>query len=508
MAAGQPSNSMTPQDREQFRALARRQAQLEEELAQLRAEFEELQQRADSPAPSWIAGLPPLPPALAKQVQAEPPPMPPILPPEIVPVLETSRATTETAPEPSPQPSIALPPPPPEIAEEKEGLEFQFGRWLARIGVVFALITLISFSTFAYRDFHQYLGPWSKLAVLALASLGLFGAGLGVERKNPRLTVYGRTLAGGGLACLYYTLYGATYVSQLRVIGSPLLGGILLLVWSAFVLYLAERKKSELLSIFAIALAYFSSVITPVGGFIMVANLLLSLTAVIFLIRNAWTGLSYLCLVCTYAGLLRQFVTYDHEHWPELIHVISFWPAADYLAGAWVIYTAGVFFAHTPAFAAGKRMAFLCLNNGALVGLLTLTAQLSGFGHVGTILCLIGGLFLATAYLIPFVRTDAREMAKAYLIQGLALVTGGLVMVYSGVTRGLLLTTESVFLAAAGAFSRNRIFRISAYVTSPLGTAFLIGEIIQSNHLTWVLPLGGAAAMLANAWLRAPRSLV
>ena len=42
----------------------------------------------------------------------------------------------------------------------------------------------------------------------------------GWKRKSRDLVVYGRTLAGGGMACLYYTLYGATYVPQLQVIRS------------------------------------------------------------------------------------------------------------------------------------------------------------------------------------------------------------------------------------------------------------------------------------------------
>ncbi len=489
---------MTPQDREQFWALARRQAHLEEALAQLRAEFRELEERAESQeVPEWTAGLPPLPTVVEEPVKAGPSPFVDTV---------TARSGEEAS-----MPVAQIPPPPlpdratpaAEIpAEEGGGLEFQFGRWLARIGVVFALITLITFSTLAYDTLYKYMGAWSKLGVLALVSGVLIAAGLGMERRSAKLTVYGRTLAGGGLACLYYTFYGATYVRQLQVIGSPLLGGFLLLGWSAAVLYLAEKKKSELLSIFALALAYFSSAITPVGEFTMAANLILALTAVIFLLRNAWTGLSYLCLIGTYVGLLRQFVVYDRasDFWFEVVRGISFWPAAVYLAGAWVIYTAGIFLAATPKFAAGKRMAFLCLNNGALIGLLTLTSLLSAYGHIGSILCLVGGVFLATSYLVRLTQPEADELTGAYLTQGLALATGGVAIAYTGVTRGLLITSESVFLAAAGAYSKNRIFRIAGCVSALLGSGYLFDEI-TGRHFSWVLTFGGATAMLVNAWL-------
>ena len=384
--------------------------------------------------------------------------------------------------------------------EEKPGLELQFGRWLARIGVVFALITLISFSTLAYKEFYKDMGPWSKLGVLTAVSVAFIIGGFQIERRNRNLLVYGRTLAGGGLACLYYTLYGATYVDQLRVISSPFLGGVILLAWSAAVLWLAERKQSELLSVFAIALAYFSSAITPVGDFTMIANLILSLTAVIFLIRNAWTGLSYLCLVGTYGGLLRQIGDFDANYLFQP-HAIAFAPAAAYLAGAWVIYTGGVLLAQTPKFEAGKRMAFLCLNNGAFVGLLAWVAQLSGFGHLGAIFMSIGGVFLATMFLVRYARADAPELTGAYLTQGMAIGTGGLAIAYSGATRGLLLTVESVFLVASGAYSRSMILRIGGHLAALIGTLFLLGEVLSGTAYPWILIVGGAVAMLANAWL-------
>jgi len=533
---------MTSLEREQFQALALRQAQLEEALAQLKIDLKELERRAESPLLP-VEASPPIPP-LPKVIAQVPPVLPPLFPPvpktqeEIAPEATTpvvlpeyltriAAASGMTIPEPEPvketiaealeqpkeMPVADLPLPPlPETSEmvsvetpadKSGGLEFQFGRWLARIGVVFALITLISFSTLAYKNYYYLMGPWSKLSALALISVGLTAAGLRIERKNSKLTVYGRTLAGGGLACLYYTIYGATYVTPLQVIHSQFFGGLLLLGWSAYVLYLAEKKKSELLSVFAIALAYFSSAITPVGDFTMVANLLLSLTAVAFLVRNAWTGLSYLCLIGTYVGLLRQYVVYDStsDFWFVLVNGTSFRHAAIYLTGAWVIYTAGVFLAQTPKFAAGKRMAFLCLNNGALIGLLTVAANLSGFGHIGPILCLVGGLFLAASWLAQRIRAEATEIASAYLMQGLTLVTGGLVIAYTGVTRGLLITVESVFLAAAGAYSRNIIMRFAAYISAGLGTAFLLDEITPNASHPWILIAGGAAAMLANAWL-------
>lgn len=496
---------MNPQDRELFRSLSGRISQLEMSLAALKIEFKEVTRRAELPEETALVTVPPPLPVMEQVHVVEPPPipvMPPPIPafvPEVAPVAE----------EPVKSALPPLPIMPPEFEAIKKavanpgGLEFQFGRWLARIGVVLALITLISFSTLAYKHFYHFMGPWSKLTVLALVSSALFAIGSRMERRSKDLLVYGRTLAGGGLACLYYTLYGASHVAQLRVIDNHLLGGLLLLAWSAWVLYLAEKKKSELLSIFAIALAYFSSAITPVDQFTMVANLILAATAVIFLLRNSWTGLSYLCLVGTYAGFLRQILAHGQSSsdWFEFVALPSFWPSAIYLAGAWIIFTGAVFLARTPAFAAGKRMAFLCLNNGAFLGLLLVAANLSGYDHFGGLLCTVGELFLVAWLLVRTVRSGEPDLSNAYLSQGLTVITGGFVIAYTGVTRGLILTIESVFLAAAGAYSRNLIFLIGGGICALFGTLFLIVEIGFDNHYPWTLSLTGTAAMLANAWL-------
>jgi hypothetical protein len=472
--------------------LNRRHARLEIALSALKADLGELQSRLERP--EFVEPAPPVPEFIPPiREQATPPPIP-FIPLEALPL------------PPLPEMPTAAPAPAPEFAQqpapvEGPGFELQFGRWLARIGVVFALFTLIFFSVLVHNTLYQYLGPWSKLTVLALVSGGLIGAGLRLESRDKKLLVYGRTLAGGGLACLYYTLYGATYVPQLQVISSHLFGGILLLAWSAGVFWIAESRKSELLSVFAISLAYFSSAITPGNGFTMAADLILAVTAVTFLLRNAWSGLSYLCLVGTYVGFLRQAVVYQGPLDFQWTGSLPFWPSAVYLAGAWLIFTAGILLSRTADFAAGKRMAFLCLNNGAWAGLLVLAAWLGNYHHLGGIFGTVGGAFLGACALTRVMRPEERDIIGAYLAQGLALATGGVAIAYSGVTRGLMITIESVFLVASGAFSRNPILRIGGGVTALLGTFFLNDEIGFHDHFRWTLTIMGAVAMLANAWL-------
>jgi hypothetical protein len=86
-------------------------------------------------------------------------------------------------------------------------------------------------------------------------------------------------------------------------------------------------------------------------------------------------------------------------------------------------------------------------------------------------------------------------------LQGLAIGTAGIVIAYSGVTRGLILGAESIFLAAAGAYSRNLFLRLGAGGAGLLGACYLGWEIASGHDYPWLLTGGGALAMLANAWL-------
>ena len=88
----------------------------------------------------------------------------------------------------------------------------------------------------------------------------------------------------------------------------------------------------------------------------------------------------------------------------------------------------------------------------------------------------------------------------AYAAQGLALFTGGIMVVYTGITRGVLLLIEAFLLGVAGAFAGDRILTISTYVASFFATMFLIWEIAVNAHHPWLLGFSGAAVMLINAW--------
>jgi len=481
---------MMPEDRELLLSLRRHQADLQQSLERLNAQLDALEARASVAPPEFPHHPPSLPPL------PEEPTLPPI--PELA-VAEEAPATLP--PVPTAPISQALPPIPP----PKPSLEFQFGRWLTRIGAVLLVLSLVVFATWIDVTYHihERLGAFGKLGIMGLVSVFVTALGQRMERKKPHLIFFGRTIMAAGLAGLYVTIYSAYYSNTLRVIHSALFAGVLLLLWSIYVLLHAERNKSQTLGIFAITLAYVSTAINPIGMFTMGADLILAATAVVFLLRNGWATLSTFSLIGTYAALLRRLVIDENGEFVfDTNGSLLFWPHAIYLVGAWFIFTGAVVLTSAPTFRGGKRLAFLSLNNGAFAGLLALTAYVAGYGDgaIGWTLIDAGLVFLVTSRFAGFAEIDPVDVMGAYAAQGLALVTGGIIVVYAGITRGVLLLIETFFLGVAAAFSGDRILTISTYVSAFFATLFLIWEIAVNAHHPWLLGLSGAAVMLINAW--------
>ena len=399
---------------------------------------------------------------------------------------------------------MTSPPLPPIPPPPRPSLEFRFGRWLTSIGAVFGVITLALIFSLSHAFIFRVLGPGGVLGVSALVCLGLVILAERLERRDPALFAFARSLLALGLAGLYLVLYAAHSFPAVRIVTHPVPAGLLLLAWSVYVLFLAQRKESQPLALFAIFLAYFSTVINQVGGFSMAADLLLAGTAVYFLFRQGWTALSYLGLLGTYFALLRRLVIDENgELSVETSRMLPFAPYAVYLIGAWGIFTAAVLLSRAASFRGAARLAFLSVNNGLFAGLLVLTAFIAGYGYhaLGRTLLWTGVLFLAISALARVRRADAgfAGVASAYLAQGLAVFTGGLMVVYTGVTRGILLTLETLFLGFAAGFSRALVLQIAAYVAAFFATLFLVWEIAVNVHHPWLLGLGGAVVMLVNA---------
>ncbi|HYG35807.1 MAG TPA: DUF2339 domain-containing protein, partial [Clostridia bacterium] len=397
---------MNEQERAEFSRLKEQQAKLEKEMQVLSSQLRLLEQRLNQPEQeetrSTISTTPVAarlgelsPQAINPEVQGNATPRPSVQPPPVPPVISASTKTVAPpeparnvaqdanrplrdfsvgAPPPSPgvevrQPLTLSEPPigkAPEPAEAKS-FEMRLGTfWLVRIGIVMVLTGLVFFGNLAYQNYISQLGPGGKVSLLYFASALLLCGGLWWQRKAATETLknYARVLFGGGLAAVYFTTYAAHHFEPLRIIQSPFVDGVLLLICAGFMIWISDRRKSEVMALFSLGLAYYTSIITRVGSFTLYSNLVLTAAAVFFLVRNRWAMLSFGSLVASYAayGFWRF---YDGSGWRWASPEEGLWLGTYFLISYWVLFTAAVFLSRDERLAGQNRAGFITVNNGA-----------------------------------------------------------------------------------------------------------------------------------------------
>jgi hypothetical protein len=523
---------MNEQDRAELEGLKRQQAEL---LAQ----FVELGRKLSSLEARLIAAAPEPEPAKPKPAHATPPPLPPNIPPVIqkpppalevremeIPPLEPTPIESSSAPKPPPQPprpeTFAAPPippkpepvpvfartkasaPPPKPAEPRErdsSFEMRLGTyWLVRIGIVMLLTGLVFFANYAYHNFIAHIGPAGKVALLYIVSGGLLGVGAWLQR-NKDLKNYAEVLFAGGLAAVYFTTYAAHHVKNLMVIQSAVADGTLLLAWAGFIIWVADRKKSEVLALFAVLLAYYTSIITHVGLFTLYSNLLLTVAAVYFLVRNRWATVSFASLVATYIsyGFWRF---YQDGHWHLVEPSEGLWTGNYFLMAYWVVFTAAVFLSRSEHFFGQRRAAFLSLNNAAFFSAFIFTMwQVDEHGFWKFSLA-FGSALLASWILARTFLAEDRLCQNAYLTQGLLLATLGFITHITGLKLSLVLATESVMLAIMGLQMKSRVMRVASMLAGFLAVFWAMGSLEPFNRVDLIKGIALGMAMLFNAfWL-------
>lgn len=475
---------MTPEDRDLLHSLRLQQAELQKSLERLNVQLGELEARAH-PVPE----LPDFPPIPVEPVDTI-----------FFPPVPSHSHLPEFPPLPV---DHALPPPPaPFDAPDRRStpVDWHIGRWLMRASLVIFFLGFIAATTWFH--FYENLGNTGKLALLGVISMVLVLMAQRSERRKNSSRFFTRCLMFAGLAMLYGTLYTAGYANLHRFAG-PLVGGVLLIFWSIYVFYLAERRNSELLGLFSIVFAYIGTAANPDPLFTFSANIVLAAMSVVFLLRMGWAALPAFAVIGTYFAVFRRLIVDDDGTVVlDTSRTLPFWPFAFYLYLAWLIFTAAVIFCDVPSFRGGKRILYLTLNNFGLAFLLALTAYLAGYGaaSIGNTLLDTGIVFLIASRVVGMAAVEPVAVMSAYATQGLILVTSGIVIVFTGITRAVVLLVETFLFGVAGAFAGDRVLTIATYIAAFFATFFSIWEIAVYAHHPWLLGIGGAIIMLMNAW--------
>jgi hypothetical protein len=475
---------MTNEDRDMLVSLHRQHADLQQMLERLTSQLAALEARTGYSALEFL--LPPLPP------EAFLPPIP--HPVDLPPIPLTSG---ELPPIPSLPAAPAAAPVP---------AESHFSRWVMRLGAAFAILFVALLAGTLDLNFHldRHLGLLGRFGMVGLASTVVLFIGERFDRGAGH-SFFGRLLLVTGLLGLYLSFYEAFRLAITSRVPHPYLGGYLLLTWTFYALFLAERRKSHLVGVIGILLAYFSMNLVPDPWFTMAMNLFLTCVAAAFLMWRGWTTLASLSVIGTYFALFHHLLFNSYGDFVlDTSRDLPFLPPAVYLGGAWLIFTAAIILCTVPTFRAGRRFFLTSLNNAGLAILLPLSAYISGYGlaSIGWTLLDTGVVFLIVSRFAGFAEYDPVELMGTYAAQGLALFTAGVVVVFTGITRALVLLLETLLLGIAGAFARDRVLITATYAAGFFATIFSIWQIAIWAHHPWLLGFGGALIMLINAWAR------
>jgi len=469
-------------------------------------------------SPAQPAMLPPIPKPVVPELltspmvsqaaaKPEPPaPEPPaILPPPIVPPPFISKSMAQAGPAVSPPFQQAGPETGAPVAQagpavqEKSSFEMRIGTfWLVRVGIVIVLTGLALAANLAYHNIVPKLGPAGKISLLYLASGLLLGAGAWWQRRNVKesLKNYAQVLFAGGLAAVYFTTYAAHHFPPLEVIRSALVDGILLFGWASVIAWIADRRKSQVMALFAVGLAFFTSVITRVGEFTLYSNLILTVAAGFFLVRNRWAGLSFASLITSYAGYAFWRFLHDDGgwHWATPDEHLSL--GAGFLACYWVVFTAATFLSKSEKLSGPSRAVFLTLNNGAYFALFLLTMLQVHTGGFWKFSLLYGSVLLALAALARQFLPSEPLTKNSYLTQGLVLVTLGFICKFAGLHLALVLGAESIVLYALATQRQSLVLKFFAYAAALLATGWCAASLREfETQGLWTS--AGLGAMLA-----------
>ena len=395
---------------------------------------------------------------------------------------------------------------------EKDSFEMRVGKyWLVRVGILIILTSLAFAANLAYHNIVPRLGPGGKITLLYLAGGVLLGAGAWLQRRSAATSLknYAQVLFAGGLAAVYFTTYAAHHIPPLRVIGSPVVDGSLLLVWAGVIAWIADRRKSEVMALFAVGLAFYSSVITSVGDFTLYSNLVLTVAAVVFLLRNRWANLSFAGLVTSYAGY--AFWRFFHNggwRWATPDEGLNF--GAMFLATYWLLFTVATFLSLGEKLSGKTRAAFVTLNNGAFFGLFILTMLQVHAGGFWKFSLAYGATLLALGALARKKLPDEALTQSAYLTQGLLLVTLGFISKFAGLRLALVLGMESVVLFLLGTQRRSAVVKFFAYAAALLATGWCVANLNRFDERGLWIGAALGAFMTINAlrgnWLEAEKA--
>ena len=444
---------------------------------------------------------------LAEKFEKAPAPKPASVPPPIiqspktVPIVEPAAKPSEPAkPEKVAATAQAGMPRLPKV--DAQSIEMKLGTyWFVRIGVML-LLTGLGVLAYYNKNFFFELTPQAKVSVFYLLSAAMGGVGFWLQRNKENLKNYGQVLLAGGFAGVYFTTYAAHVIPPVQIINNATTALLLLFAWGGFMVWVADRLKSETIALFAIGASYYATYVPLIhsGGtddvshwVILFSNLVLAVAAVVFMLRNRWLKMPVLSLSASYGGFLLWRLSVVVE--PSLTVV------AVFAVSLWVVYTAAVFLSRSGAFSDRQRAMFLTANNAAMFALLTADV-LKTEAKFWILPMVVGVALLGCALAAARWLEDQSLSRKSYLTQGLVLVTLGLMtMGMADSLKGPILAAESVVLLFMAIRRNNFIIQIGSLIVVAIAAVYALNDTRLGSEDFFLAGLFTGLIFLFNARL-------
>ena len=386
---------------------------------------------------------------------------------------------------------------------DAQSIEMKLGTyWFVRIGVML-LLTGLGVLAYYNKNFFFELTPQAKVSVFYLLSAAMGGVGFWLQRNKENLKNYGQVLLAGGFAGVYFTTYAAHVIPPVQIIDNATFALLLLFAWGGFMVWVADRLKSETIALFAIGASYYATYVPLIhsGGtddvshwVILFSNLVLAVAAVVFMLRNRWLKMPVLSLSASYAGFLLWRLSVVVE--PSLTVVALF------AVSLWVVYTAAVFLSRSGAFSDRQRAAFLTANNAAMFALLTADVLKDPEAKFWILPMVVGATLLGCALAAARWLEDQSLSRKSYLTQGLVLVTLGLMtMEMADSIKGPILAAESVVLLFMAIRRNNFIIQIGSLIVVAIAAVYALIDTRLGSEDFFLAGLFTGLIFLFNARL-------
>jgi len=176
------------------------------------------------------------------------------------------------------------------------------GSWLNKLG---ALVLVVGIGLgLAYSVTH--MGPAGRVALGLAVSIGMLVGGVVFERRD-QYRIFAQGLLGGGWAGLYFTTYAMHGLEAARIVESPVVGTVLLMVVSVGMIAHSLRYRSETITGLAYFITFATLAISPLSRFALVASVPLAASLLYIAQRFQWERMAVAGLVVSYGSFLLRF---------------------------------------------------------------------------------------------------------------------------------------------------------------------------------------------------------